>query len=108
MLGSMLSLGYPDKFLLSAGRHLTLSRLLTMTCSTQSNTGRSAVNHLEVDVWMENLCFESHIRSYQRVLFRNLQDNLKYTTLKRGFFGSLQTNISACLLRVLSTYVTRQ
>ena len=69
--------------------------------ATHKQTEQPAMSYLEVDIWMENLCFESHIGSYQRILFRNFQDNLKYTTLKRSFFGSLQTVTRQRLLPVV-------
>ena len=39
---------------------------------------------------MEYLGLETHVRSYQGVLFRDLQYNLKDTTLKRRVFWTLQ------------------
>lgn len=45
---------------------------------------------LEMNVWVENFGLETHIWSYQRILLRHLEYNLKNTTLKRCVFWTLQ------------------
>lgn len=50
-----------------------------------------------MNIWMKNLCLEAHIWSYQRVLLRHLQDDLKHATLERGVFWPLQTGMSVML-----------
>ena len=106
MLGSRLSSRYLDIFLLSAGKHRTLYDNACPQCllhAAHIQMEQPAKLDLEVDIWMENLCLESDIWSHQRVLLRNFENNLKYTTLKRGFFGSLQTVMVKARFLSLST-----
>lgn len=54
---------------------------------------QDTLQYLEMDIGMEDLRLESHIWCNQRVLLRDLQDNLKHTTLEGGIFWALQKAI---------------
>ena len=46
--------------------------------------------HLEVHIWVEDLCLKTYIGSYQGVLLRYFEYNLKDSPLKGCIFWTLQ------------------
>lgn len=73
---------------------------LLLCCGAYCSVLCRADMYLEMNVWVENFGLETHIWSYQRILLRHLENNLKNTTLKRCVFWTLQHehSITALLL----------